>query len=31
MLVQVVISSLKENKEQICDELNDMINVPLVS
>ena len=31
MLVQAVISSLKEHKEEICDELNGMINVPLVS
>ena len=31
MLVQAVISSLKEHKEEICDELNGMINVPLLS
>ena len=31
MLVQVVINTIKDNKESICDELNGMINVPLVS
>ena len=31
MLVGMVISVLKEKKTEICDELNDMINVPLVS
>ena len=31
MLVALVISSLKDRKEEICTELNKMINVPLVS
>ena len=31
MLVKVVIDTIKENKTSICDELNGMINVPLVS
>lgn len=31
MLVGLVISSLKDRKEEICTELNNMINVPMVS
>ena len=31
MLLAAVINILKENKESICDELDGMINVPLVS
>ena len=31
MLVTAVIVSLKEHKYEICDELNGIINVPLVS
>ena len=31
MLVKAVIGTLKENKQEICDELNSMINVPMVS
>ena len=31
MLVALVISSLKDKKEEICTELNNMINVPMVS
>tara|TARA_B100001094_G_scaffold279751_1_gene290102 strand:- start:519 stop:692 length:174 start_codon:yes stop_codon:yes gene_type:complete len=31
MLVSLVISSLKDRKKEICTELNDMINVPMVS
>ena len=31
MLVGMVIGVLKDKKEEICNELNDMINVPLVS
>ena len=31
MLVAMVISTLKDRREEICNELNDMINVPLVS
>jgi hypothetical protein len=31
MLVALVISSLKDRKEEICTELNNMINVPMVS
>ena len=31
MLVGLVISSLKDRKKEICTELNDMINVPMVS
>lgn len=31
MLVQVVINTIKENKGSICDELNVLINVPMVS
>ena len=31
MLVQVVINTIKDNKGSICDELNGMINIPLVS
>ena len=29
MLVKVVIDTIKDNKESICDEFNGMINVPL--
>ena len=31
MLVKAVINTLKEIREEICDELNGMVNVPLVS
>ena len=31
MLVALVISSLKDRKTEICTELNNMINVPMVS
>ena len=31
MLVAVVIKTIKENKQSICDELNGLINVPMVS
>lgn len=31
MLVGVVINTIKENKSSICDELNGLINVPMVS
>ena len=31
MLGQIVINTIKDNKESICDELNGIINVPLVS
>ena len=31
MLVKVVIDTIKENKKPICNELNGLINVPLVS
>ena len=31
MLVGMVINVLKDKKEEICNELNSMINVPLVS
>ena len=31
MLVNAVINILKENRDEICTELNGMINVPLVS
>ena len=31
MLVTIVIDTIKENKSSICDELNGLINVPLVS
>tara|TARA_R100000742_G_C4258870_1_gene76712 strand:- start:541 stop:711 length:171 start_codon:yes stop_codon:yes gene_type:complete len=31
MLAKMVVTALKENKQSICDELNGMINVPLVS
>lgn len=31
MLVSLVITSLKDRKEEICNELNSMINVPMVS
>ena len=31
MLVALVISSLKDRKKEICTELNNMINVPMVS
>ena len=31
MLVAMVMSTLKEHRDEICTELNDMINVPLVS
>jgi|TARA_Y100001938_G_scaffold145188_1_gene221334 hypothetical protein len=31
MIGSMVISMLKEKKQSICDELNDMINIPLVS
>ena len=31
MFVALVISSLKDKKEEICTELNTMINVPMVS
>ena len=31
MLVKAVINTVVENKEDICRELNGMINVPLVS
>ena len=31
MLVPIVMSTLKEHRDEICTELNDMINVPLVS
>ena len=31
MLVGLVISSLKDKKDEICTELNNMINVPMVS
>ena len=31
MLVAVVIKTIKENKQSICDELNSLINVPMVS
>ena len=31
MLVALVISSLKDKKDEICTELNNMINVPMVS
>ena len=31
MLVAMVISMLRDKREEICNELNDMINVPLVS
>ena len=31
MLVGIIISTLKDKKTEICNELNDLINVPLVS
>ena len=31
MLVNAVINILKENRDEICTELNGMINVPLLS
>ena len=31
MIGSMVIQMLKEKKESICNELNDMINIPLVS
>ena len=31
MLVGIVISTLKDKKKEICNELNEMINVPMVS
>lgn len=31
MLVAVLMSTLKDKKKEICTELNDMINVPMVS
>ena len=31
MLVAIVIKTIKDNKKNICNELNDLINVPLVS
>ena len=31
MLVEMVINSLKSKREEICTELNGMINVPMVS
>ena len=31
MLIAIVIDTIKENKSSICDELNGLINVPLVS
>jgi len=31
MLVKVVVDTIKDNKKSICNELNDLINVPLVS
>ena len=31
MLLKVVIDTIKENKESICDEWKDLIDVPFVS
>ena len=31
MIVTVVINTIRDNKKSICSELNNMINVPMVS